>query len=445
MRDFNGDGYPDLAVTQVLDGHNVKVMLNQPTNKNLPPTFAISPEATPDPVTGKTTTLKVLGADDGGESKLIYTWATVGSVPAAVTLSINGTNAAKNTLATFTAPGAYLFQCAATDAAGLSTIDLVTVTVNRTLTSISLTPAPASVAVNRTLQFTATGYDQFGAALATSPSFNWKVNGGGTISNSGLFTAGPTAGGPFTVTVSSGTLSKASTLKITGASTGGSLTLYSLAGDGRVRYFGDPGIGLAQWDTAHDAASGNEADPLLPNRANWAGSGALFGPSAGNNGVDIMRGYLAFDTSALPANAVITSATLGVFVTGALDSINDGNDFVSIVQGLQASSTTLVPADYSKAGNAIDKPTEGSDRVDITGIKAGGYVEWNLNASGLKWITRGGITKLAAREGHDLLDLWPHYASGQADVISAIMSEAPGTSQDPYLQVTYTIPGAAGK
>ena len=32
--DFNGDGYPDLAVTQVLDGHSVKVMLNEPTSTN---------------------------------------------------------------------------------------------------------------------------------------------------------------------------------------------------------------------------------------------------------------------------------------------------------------------------------------------------------------------------------------------------------------------------
>jgi hypothetical protein len=71
-----------------------------------------------------------------------------------------------------------------------------------------------------------------------------------------------------------------------------------------------------------------------------------------------------------------------------------------------------------------------------------GYVQWNLNTAGLSWIARGGITKLAAREGHDVLDLWPDYASGQADVISAYMSEQSGTSQDPYLKITYTIPTA---
>ena len=41
--------------------------------------------------------LSVLGADDGGEPNLTYTWATTGTPPAAVTFSANGTNASKNT------------------------------------------------------------------------------------------------------------------------------------------------------------------------------------------------------------------------------------------------------------------------------------------------------------------------------------------------------------
>ncbi len=379
--DFNGDGYFDLATTQVLDGHVIKVMLNQPTSKNLPPTFANSPSASPNPVAGRTTTLSALGADDGGESKLTYRWALVGPAPAFVKYSINGSNAAKNTTVTFGKAGSYTFECAATDAAGLSIIDLVTVTVNQTLTKISLTPTSASVAAGATQQFTAIGYDQFGAALTTQPSFYWTVNGGGTISSTGLFSA-ITPGGPFIVSASSGTVTRTSPVKVTGKSTGGTLTVYSLAGDGRVRNFGDPGIGPVQWDTVHDAAVGNEADYLHPDRANWVGSGALFGPSANQNGVDIMRGYLAFDTSALPANAIITSVTLGLYITGSFDSIHDGNDFVSIVQGLQASGNTLVPADYSKAGNAIDKPVEGSNRVGIFGIPANAYVKWTLNAAG---------------------------------------------------------------
>ncbi len=67
--DFNGDGSPDLAISQVFDGHSVAVMLNSPTSTNQPPTVVTDAAATPNPFTGKTATLSVLGADDGGESK----------------------------------------------------------------------------------------------------------------------------------------------------------------------------------------------------------------------------------------------------------------------------------------------------------------------------------------------------------------------------------------
>ena len=74
------------------------------------------------------------------------------------------------------------------------------------LTSIKVSPSSASVQTNKTQQFTATAYDQFGNAMNPQPaSFTWSVNAAaGTISQSGLFTAGATAGGPFTVTASSG-------------------------------------------------------------------------------------------------------------------------------------------------------------------------------------------------------------------------------------------------
>src|SRR5262249_28098564 len=131
---------------------------------------------------------------------------------------------------------------------------------------------------------------------------------------------------------------------------------------------------------------------------------------------------------------------LGVFVNGKVDNVNDGNDFVTIVQGLQASPTSLSLSDYSRAGNATDNPTEGSNRVDITDMTVNAYALWNLNAAGLSWIAPTGITQLAAREGHDVLDIWPNYPNGQGNAISAYMSEQPGTSQDPYLQITYTLP-----
>ena len=81
---------------------------------------------------------------------------------------------------------------------------IATVTAAPVLTSITVSPASASVQTNATRQFSATGFDQFGQPLSQQPTFTWSVSGGGSITQSGLFTAGATAGGPFTVTAASG-------------------------------------------------------------------------------------------------------------------------------------------------------------------------------------------------------------------------------------------------
>jgi hypothetical protein len=177
-----------------------------------------SAAANPNPATGTTAALSVLGADDGGEPNLTYTWATTGTPPAAVTFSVNGTNGAKNTTATFTKAGSYTLQATIKDAGNLTVTSAVTVTVNQALTSIVVAPASATVNTSATQQFTATARDQFAANMTTQPTFSWSVSGGGTISSSGLFTAGSTAGGPYTVTASSGGKSGTASVTVTAAS-----------------------------------------------------------------------------------------------------------------------------------------------------------------------------------------------------------------------------------
>ena len=93
----------------------------------------------------------------------------------------------------------------------------VTVTAVPVLTTITVSPASVSVQTGKTQQFTATGYDQNGVALSPQPGFTWTVSSGGTVSASGLFTAGTTAGGPFTVTAASGTVKGTATVTVTSA------------------------------------------------------------------------------------------------------------------------------------------------------------------------------------------------------------------------------------
>ena len=106
--------------------------------------MAAPASATPNPVTAATTNLSVLGADDLGEANLAYTWAATGTPPAPVTFSANGTNAAKNVVATFTKAGNYSFQVTITDQGNLTVTSAVNLTVNQTLTRINVAPASAS-------------------------------------------------------------------------------------------------------------------------------------------------------------------------------------------------------------------------------------------------------------------------------------------------------------
>ena len=191
---------------------------------NTAPTVAVAASASANPVTASTTALSVLGGDDGGESNLTYTWATTGSPPAAVAFSANGTNAAKATTATFTKAGSYTIQVTIKDVANLTTTSSVVVSVNQTLTSIAVAPATATVATSATQQFSATARDQFTTNLATQPAFTWNVSGGGTVNASGLFTAGTTAGGPYTVTASNGGVSGTGSITISAVAT----TIYQL-------------------------------------------------------------------------------------------------------------------------------------------------------------------------------------------------------------------------
>jgi uncharacterized repeat protein (TIGR02543 family) len=200
------------TVTDNAAANGIEIIQPVPNN---PPTVAAAPYADPNPVSATASALSALGADDGGEANLTYTWATSGTAPAAVSFSTNGGNTAKNTVATFTKAGSYTFTVTISDAGGLTAASSVTVAVDQTPGAVAVSPATASVTTSAAQQFTATCRDQFGAALTTQPAFAWSVSGGGSIDASGLFIAGAAVGGPYIVTAQSGAISAAASVTVT--------------------------------------------------------------------------------------------------------------------------------------------------------------------------------------------------------------------------------------
>ena len=103
--------------------------------------------------------------------------------------------------------------------------DLRCSTAAPVLTTIVLSPATASVTSGGSVQFGATGYDQFGQPMTAQPTVSWSVSGGGTIDASGRFTAGSTAAGPLTVTGSSGGITGTASVTVTSVSPDFSLSV----------------------------------------------------------------------------------------------------------------------------------------------------------------------------------------------------------------------------
>ena len=196
---------------------------------NLPPTVATAASANPNPVvTGATTVLSVVGADDGGAAGLTYTWAVNGGgYP--VVFSANGTNGAKTTTVTFSGAGTYTIEATITDAGGLLVRSSVVVTVQQVATAMEVSPLTANVLTAASQFFTGNLRDQF-ANYMFAGTVTWTLSGGGTYVTQGsvqaIFTAGATAGGPFTITGTASGKSAAAMINVVAA---GSPTLLSAA------------------------------------------------------------------------------------------------------------------------------------------------------------------------------------------------------------------------
>jgi RHS repeat-associated protein len=181
-----------------------------------PPTVATAATAVPSAVTAKTTKLTVLGADDGGAAGLSYAWTAVG--PAAVTFSsTNNTQAGRSLTAYFAAPGSYDLTATITDGVGQQVASTVSVTVNATLSTLTISPTSAVVNPLATQRYIATAKNQFGAVMADLP-LTWSATGNGAVDATGVFTAADLPG-PASVSVAAETKTATATIRVNAAPT----------------------------------------------------------------------------------------------------------------------------------------------------------------------------------------------------------------------------------
>jgi len=152
-------------------------------------TLAVSPPTTTLPV-GGTQQFTATGTDAAGAAVTVSpTWS---AAAAAGAISTSGLFTAGNT------PGTYSGTVVASSGGLTSTATVIVVA--GPLASITVTPNPATMAINATQQFTAVGKDAAGNVVTITPSWSIVAGGGAINPTSGLFTAGTTAG-TFTNTV----------------------------------------------------------------------------------------------------------------------------------------------------------------------------------------------------------------------------------------------------
>jgi len=210
------------------------------------------------------------------------------------------------------------------------------------------------------------------------------------------------------------------------------VNFYPTSGDGSI-YRNNS----SNWTTTRSAISGSGVSSTVTTLK--VGSGKY-----SSIRFQIERGFLSFDTSALPDNATITNANLKVFVDSKLNNDNDGTDWVTVVQGNQPSTSSLALADYDLAGS-VNNPVEGIDalgRKDITLVATGQTLGFTLNQTGQNWVSKTAPTKLALREGHDVINSPFVGSSGQHNRLVLRAGEYAGTTSDPILEITYTVPSA---
>ena len=146
----------------------------------------------------------------------------------------------------------------------------------------------------------------------------------------------------------------------------------------------------------------------------------------------IDRSFLLFDTSSLTAGATISSATLSIYITSITNGHNSGNDSLNIITTTPASNTALAAGDWGSVGSVLQ-----ASAVDLSALTATAYNNFSLNSTGLGNISKSGVTKFGIRPGEDIANVRPSDDTGNQVVFSS--AEQTGTSQDPKLEVTYTV------
>jgi endoglucanase Acf2 len=245
---------------------------------------------------------------------------------------------------------------------------LVAHQLDQALTSITVTSPAITVVPGGTLQMTATGFDQYGAA--TAATVTWTVSAGGTISASGLFTAGAT-NGTYTVTAKSGTITGTKVIRVGAAPV---LTTIQVT----------PANALVEkgGTTQYAAATLDQYNDPITAAVTWSVSG---GGSINSSGLFTSN---AFGNFTVTATSGSKTGTTPVKVGFPLANIALGK--TTTASTVEPASAVPVTADLATDGNTGTRWS--STNVDPSWITVDLGARFNIQQVVLRWETAYGKT-----------------------------------------------------
>ena len=145
----------------------------------------------------------------------------------------------------------------------------------------------------------------------------------------------------------------------------------------------------------------------------------------------IDRLFFLFNTSTLSSGAIISSAILSLKGNEKAEA-DSGASTQNIVSSSPASNTQLVVGDYDQVG-ATSFASKSYAAFSTTA-----YNDYTLDSNGISNISLTGISKFAVRIYSDFANIAP---TGN-NYVGVWTADQPGTSEDPKLVVTYTVPAS---
>ncbi len=268
-------------------------------------------------------------------------------------------------------PGIYTLSAAATNSLGFWDLSPdVQVAVTGPPAQIVVTPTNAVVVQYGAQQFAAAVLDAFGTELDPAPPLAWSVNGGGFVDGTGLFAAGGTAGGPFTVSA------KLSSISGTGSVSVSTNLNLAPSGAGNIWYS----------LTSATANSPQAADDDINDGD--LGTDVVLGPGGKEDNANAYEAAGILWSTPQTVNRV-------VYVNGSYNSQHDGVFAAQFGLQFTTDGTTWTPANagwtlnpsytYNSPASAHVQFTFNGPAISVLGVRAIGQVRTSSTSSN-SWV-----------------------------------------------------------